>query len=300
MPLISIITPVLNRVEFIAQAIESVADQHCDVAVEHIIVDGGSVDGTQDVVRQYRGVQLVERLDGGLYGAINRGIDLSSGSYIGLLNSDDAYLPGAFALITAALEKAANFDSVAGGALFSRWEHDETLVRSVNDEASKMLRLRVLAFDSLIINARFFNRDWLSRIGPFDESYNVAGDREFLWRCIAGGMRTLALPDIIYRYRIHSGSKTLNDRRPQTNWRSEHLKLTRALLRTDLPQEMKRTARRWHGIESLRYTMECLRGGDFGAAREGVGAAFETDVMWLMAPAREASVRAYDKLRKAR
>jgi hypothetical protein len=80
------------------------------------------------------------------------------------------------------------------------------------------------------------------------------------------------------------------------NWRLEHLKLTRALLKANLSREMDCTVRRWHGIESLRYAVECFRDGNFQEVGSGAKAAFEADPLWPLGPARELGFRAYNKL----
>ena len=91
---ISIITPVLNRRDFIADAIESVVTQEMDgFSVEHIVVDGLSTDGTRNKLEGYPHLKIIAEKDRGVYDALNKGIRAASGSIIGLLNSDDLFLP---------------------------------------------------------------------------------------------------------------------------------------------------------------------------------------------------------------
>ncbi|MER3352903.1 MAG: glycosyltransferase, partial [Hoeflea sp. D1-CHI-28] len=89
---ISVVTAVFNRRDTIAQAIESVnAQDHFDV--EHIIQDGGSTDGTLDVVRQHATdtTGVVSEPDTGIYDAINRGILRANGDVVGVMHSDDYF-----------------------------------------------------------------------------------------------------------------------------------------------------------------------------------------------------------------
>lgn len=294
-PSFSIITPVLNRAEFIAQAIESVMDQIGDWTVTHIVVDGGSVDGTQDAVRRYPGVRLLERRGGGIYGALNTGIAYADGEYVGLLNSDDAYLPGAFSSTAEVFSQMSDVDSVAGGAVFSHWQNDAEPVQIVNSKMVKELHLRALAFDTLLLNARFFRRSWFDVAGAFDETYEIAGDREFLWRSVLAGMKTAIIPQTNYRYRLHPGSKTLNYENPGNYWRAEHLRLARALLLDGcLPDNARRVVRRWHGIEATRQVMRRLQAGDLHGAGEAGLQAFGVDASWPLAPAGEWCGRLYE------
>lgn len=91
MPTLSIITATLNAAETLPGCLESVARQ--DLDVEHILVDGQSTDQTMQVVGKYRGAlsRVVSEPDQGIYDAMNKGIGLSSGEIIGLLNADDFY-----------------------------------------------------------------------------------------------------------------------------------------------------------------------------------------------------------------
>lgn len=89
-PLISVVIPVLNRVDCIARAIESVEAQSYK-RVELIIIDGGSVDGTLDVLKKYDSVidYWISEPDNGIYDALNKGISVASGDWINIQGSDD-------------------------------------------------------------------------------------------------------------------------------------------------------------------------------------------------------------------
>lgn len=92
LPLVSVVTVVFNGAETLECTILSVLEQTYE-NIEYIIVDGGSTDGTQEVIRRYdeRIDCWVSEKDAGIYDAMNKGIELASGAYIGLLNSDDFF-----------------------------------------------------------------------------------------------------------------------------------------------------------------------------------------------------------------
>ena len=91
-PLISVITVVFNGAQTIRDTIESVLAQGYD-NIEYIVIDGGSSDGTIDILRQYEHAidYWVSEKDRGIYDAMNKGISLSSGEYVGMLNADDLF-----------------------------------------------------------------------------------------------------------------------------------------------------------------------------------------------------------------
>jgi len=93
-PRITVVTPALNAAATIEETLRSVREQDYD-NVEHVVVDGGSTDGTVEILRRTEGIRWVSEADDGLSDAMNKGIALAEGEIIGWLNADDFYLPGA-------------------------------------------------------------------------------------------------------------------------------------------------------------------------------------------------------------
>ena len=91
-PRLSIVTPCFNAAKTIHTVVESIQRQNCS-GVEHIIVDGGSTDGTRDILKEYDGVVLIFEADDGPYDAINKGFAIAQGEILAWLNADDFYLP---------------------------------------------------------------------------------------------------------------------------------------------------------------------------------------------------------------
>ena len=115
-PLVSIITVVLNNKKFLEKSILSVLNQKYK-NIELIIIDGGSTDGTLDIVKKYKSKInfLISEKDNGLYDAMNKGIKNSKGSIIGILNSDDIYYSNAISTAVKYFTNNRNIDFLFGG-----------------------------------------------------------------------------------------------------------------------------------------------------------------------------------------
>jgi glycosyltransferase involved in cell wall biosynthesis len=97
MPLVSIVTPCFNAARFLEETIESVLGQEYP-ALEYVVMDGGSTDGTLEILKRYEGrLEWRSEPDNGQADAVNRGFELTHGEIFAFLNADDTYVPGAVA-----------------------------------------------------------------------------------------------------------------------------------------------------------------------------------------------------------
>jgi glycosyltransferase involved in cell wall biosynthesis len=206
---ISIITPCLNRAEYIGQAIESVLAQNHPEA-EHIIVDGGSSDGTLEVLARYPHLTVVTGRDQGMYDALNRGLEIASGDVVGFLNSDDLYIPNMFDSILPFFENIAEPQAVIGRALIFKqsWQNPSSFMAL---DFNKSLLEDISLGGTAVMNAWFFGKQVFERIGKFDPNLKIAGDREFCLRYALSGMKVSEFPAVVYCYREHEDSLTFNE-----------------------------------------------------------------------------------------
>jgi glycosyltransferase involved in cell wall biosynthesis len=270
-PHLSIVTPCVNRVGFIAEAVESVLRQDYP-CFEHIVVDGGSTDGTLDVLGKYGHLRVVSESDRGVYDALNKGIRMARGEIIGHLNSDDLYEDGIFPEVARGFATNPELDAIYGGAgVFEDPPGGgrRTLAEYVIP-ADPAQSLRAITLGIPIINARFFRRRVYDGVGLYDDSYRIAADREFLLRVEAAGLRALHLPRRVYWYRQHSGSLTISEASPHRHeMLTEYLRIAEEHLdRAGVSADVKRLCRTWHRREAAEGIMLSLREKRFlGAMR---------------------------------
>jgi glycosyltransferase involved in cell wall biosynthesis len=263
---ISIVTPCLNRVAFVAHAVESVLRQDYP-ALDHIIMDAGSTDGTLELLRRFPHLRVNSEPDEGIYDGLNKGVRLSRGEVIGFLNTDDLYEPGVFGGVAQAFEAAPEIDAVVGGASIFREESrgEQAIVASFPCVAPGDLLMRATQ-GAPIFNAWFFRRRLLEELGGFDIRYLYAADRDLLIRMAFRGASYAGLNRPVYRYRMHPGSFTLSG---QDSGEDPFMFETRALAErylrlSGLDPEARQCLRRWHSQITLEHIGTAWRRRAFG------------------------------------
>lgn len=205
-PIVSIVTPSLNQAPFLAAAIESVLVQDYP-AIEYLVVDGGSTDGTLDILRRHDGrVRWLSEPDPGQTAAVNKGFRLTRGEIIGWLNADDLYLPGAVQAAVSYLAEHPDIDLVYGDA--DHIDEGGGVIEPYPTEPFDLGRLREACF--ICQPAAFFRRRLLDRVGPLDESLYCGMDYEFWIRAGRQG-RVGYLPVRLAQSRLHAGAKTVRE-----------------------------------------------------------------------------------------
>jgi len=209
-PLLSVITVVLNGERHLEKTVRSVLEQSFG-DVEYIVIDGGSTDGTVDILRRYeeRLDYWVSEPDRGIYDAMNKGIGLSGGDLVGILNSDDRYLPGALDAVAAEYREGGNRKAVIAGPWKVLFRDRElgTLVPSL-----KFHDLRICH------QAMFVPRRAYEEFGPYDTGYRYSADLDMALRLYRGGceFRFVEQPIAAYNTFGASGRHFLRTSREQS------------------------------------------------------------------------------------
>jgi glycosyltransferase involved in cell wall biosynthesis len=208
-PKISIITPSYNQGQFIEETIRSVLLQGY-ANLEYLVIDGGSTDGTTEVIRKYESwlYYWVSEKDRGQSHAINKGLERISGTRWGWINSDDLLLPDTLCLLADAHRQAPQA-LLAGDVIdFHEDRPERVLVRQGELELRKIIEFwtRQQQWHQPGI---FFPTELSKSVGPLDESLRYLFDYDFLCRLLAvASVRYLQRP--VAGFRLHPESKTVS------------------------------------------------------------------------------------------
>lgn len=200
-PLVSIVTPCLNPGERLARCLDSVAAQTYP-HVEHVVVDGGSTDGTVELLRE-RGVRFVSGPDDGQAQAINKGFRIANGDWLGWLNADDQLTPR-----SAELAMAAAARSPSAGWIYGRCEIREGSEHSIYEPPARIGR-RTLRERNLLAQPGTLLARWaLDRVGPLDEELDLVMDFDLWLALIDARIPAVHVPEVLAVFEIHADSKT--------------------------------------------------------------------------------------------
>lgn len=205
-PAISIVTAVLNRAGTIGDAVASLQAQ-TRRDFEHVVVDGGSTDGTLDILRRTADgrTRIASGPDAGIYDALNRGIARSRGGIVGLLHSDDVYASRDVLARVAAAFRDTGADAVYGDLVYVARDDPRRVVRvwrSGPFHPGKLRRGWMPPHPAL-----FLRRSVAERLGVYDTRYRIAADYDAILRCFSQpGFRAVHVPEVFVRMRLGGAS----------------------------------------------------------------------------------------------
>lgn len=194
-PLVSIITVVLNREITLPDAMRSIFDQTYTGPIEYIIIDGGSRDGTVDVIRKHesRIAAWISEPDAGISDAFNRGLALANGAIIGILNSDDWYELDAVERVVRAFREQPGAGIACGRLQYWKEDRPDAIFPSLPDQ---------LGIDMTVNHPTMFvHRDLYERAGLFKLDYRFAMDYELALRFQAMGARFASIDAVLANMR---------------------------------------------------------------------------------------------------
>ena len=203
-PKISVITASYNRINTINSSIESLKEQSYS-NIEQVFVDGGSVDGTVDLIKQVLTDhdKFITEPDNGIYDALNKGIEMSTGEVVGLLHSDDFFADQNVLADIAELFLDEEVDLVYGDLSYVS-----------GDSCRVVRRWESGAFDKKRLKygwmpphpTVFIRKSVFEKIGVYDASYRIAADYDFLLRCLQADLVIRYIPRNLVNMRVGGAS----------------------------------------------------------------------------------------------
>lgn len=194
-PKLSVITPTLNASSTILETLRSVAYVREFCEIEHLVVDGGSDDGTLEIVSAFRPrpEQILISQEAGISSALNLGLESASGQLVGVLNADDLYLPETGQILQGL---KVSFDTVLVGDVL-------LFQKSVRDGERRNANTSSLArYMSVFHSSMWVPLEVYRRYGGYLTEYEYAMDSELVHRWIAAGVTLQRVPLLISAMRL--------------------------------------------------------------------------------------------------
>lgn len=252
LPKLTVIIIVRNSVGTIARALDSIIAQHYP-NLELIVWDGLSTDGTIEVVKKYSDLVTTFRSepDNGPPDAYNKACALATGDYVGFLNADDEYEPGALWAVADAVAKQSDAEVISFGMLYRRPDSQKRRIVTgyYADERQLSLTLEyVLTENQTFFLTRFYKRHIFEEVGPFiydRKLWYYSNDREWMTRLALRGCRHAIIPKALYGFSFDHATLS-NNPENYTRIIEEHMLIAENLLsRTDVNEAQRRIVRRW-------------------------------------------------------
>ncbi|MCX5661558.1 MAG: glycosyltransferase family 2 protein [Planctomycetota bacterium] len=206
LPRITVVTPSFRHAAYLETTLRSVLDQGYP-NLEYFVVDGGSDDGTVDILRKYDG-QLAwwcSEKDRGQTHAINKGLARATGEIIVWVNSDDLLLPGSLQQIARAFARP-GVDAACSWVTVVDPQGKRVGLRTYPQPTAAVLRCRSL----LACPGVFWRKSLMDRIGLLDESLQVCMDLDYWMRMVEHGVVPKLIPRFLASFRVHPEQKTQN------------------------------------------------------------------------------------------
>ncbi len=220
---LSVVTPSLQQVRYLAECLASVraaAGRAAPHEVEHIVVDGGSTDGTVDLLRAQHDIRWVSEKDDGQSHAINKGLAMSGGDILAYLCADDLYEPDALQKVLRVFAQDPAVDVVYADFYFLEGESGRKRRKSAGSFRPDKLRNR----NPLGQPAVWWRRRIYEKFGGFDPTLHFCMDHEY-WLRLGNHVRWHYLPEALAVSRLHADAKT--SRQLPAMWRETARMLTR-------------------------------------------------------------------------
>jgi glycosyltransferase involved in cell wall biosynthesis len=202
----SVITPSFNMLGYLQRCSASIDDQTCP-SHEHLVVDGGSTDGTIEWLHAQPGITSIVGRDQGMYDAINKGLRASSGEIVSYLSCDEQYLPGALESVSEYFDAHPDVDLVFGDTLVTRPDGSLVCFR----KAYAAIWPFIASSDLYNFPSSMFLQRRIAEQGElFDPEFKDVGDAEFVIRLLRKGYRLATFRQYLSTFTLTGANRSQN------------------------------------------------------------------------------------------
>jgi glycosyltransferase involved in cell wall biosynthesis len=209
-PALSIVMPCLNAARTISRSLDSLVDQQ--VPVEVLVIDGGSTDGTVDLLRERGGIRWISEPDRGLSDAFNKGAELATAPVLGWLNADDVYIPGALTPVARAFDAQPDLEWLVGRCRIVGGDGAEIrsfVTRYKNALLASYSHPMHLTHNFVPAPSTFFRRDVFLAVGGMDVSLGYSMDYDLYLR-LGRRSRPMVLPVDLAMFTMAEGTLSMS------------------------------------------------------------------------------------------
>jgi glycosyltransferase involved in cell wall biosynthesis len=278
LPLVSVVTPSYNKGTFIEETILSVKNQTYP-RIEHIVIDGGSTDGTLAILRRYSDSLIwISEPDNGQSNAINKGWRLAKGEILAYLNADDTYMPWAVDTAVKFLTEHRDVAMVYGDVAFINEHSEEIRHYHMGEFGLKTMLCSGKSFPQPTV---FFRRDVLNKVGYLDEGLHMAMDYD-LWIRIGLKFKIGYIPKLLANFRWCLGTKSMDE---WYKFEYDHLYILDKLFsEAEIPEEVRALKRRAYSAAHINIGLNCYVRGQAANARGHLAKALRLHPQNVMSP----------------
>ena len=257
-PLVSIVTPVYNMESYLSEAVESILLQDYK-NIEYIVINDGSTDSTSKILKKYaKKFKIIHQDNMGAVATLNKGWDLSSGKYLSYLSADDILSPQAISTMVKILESNEQIMCA-----YPNSDLIDSYSRVIKRDVCKQTNLidLVIKQECYIGPGAVFRADYYRKIGPWDQSFKLAPDRDFWVRLLKHGHFFMS-PNSMAQYRMHGGSYSVKELSESQS--REYINfLDKYFANTDIPVEIEQRKDEAYGLATFIIARNRLKDFEF-------------------------------------
>lgn len=203
-PLVSVIIPVLNGEKYLREAIESVLGQTYS-SIEVIVVDDGSTDSSAGIAKSFAPqVRYIYKTNGGISSALNRGVELSRGSFLAFLDADDLWKEDKLMCQMAAFDDNPDADIVFG-------QVKQFFSSDLDEDQKKKVRIPAEVIQGIFKGSMLIKRDSFFRVGTFETRWKIGDFIDWYVRAMEKSLKSVMLNEVVILRRIHADNMGIRE-----------------------------------------------------------------------------------------